>query len=238
MRLREPPPRATWMLEHLTPGDRDEALAGDLLEEYCRGRSEGWYWRQVMAACAVSWLKSLQARLPLLAFTLLWSLLAPAWNSWCDKVENAPIFDKIWRMAGGVWIFPALAVWMVLHSALLWTGILVYVLSYWCLGKMFQREGLQRAFLLVPLIFSPIYGATLVLGNLYWWDIFAGAKLATTPMGQVADLGMLADTLRIPYIIAMLCALWERYPNQLVVSKIHLGNSLLLSHRRNQAHSR
>jgi hypothetical protein len=77
---------------------------------------------------------------------------------------------------------------------------------------MFQREMLRRVFLLVPLIFSPIYGATFVLANLYWWDVFAGAKLAATPMGQIADLSMLADVMRIPYIIAMLCALWGAIP--------------------------
>ncbi len=43
-----PPPLATWMLEHLTFGCRKEELAGDLCEEFRSGRSEGWYWRQVL----------------------------------------------------------------------------------------------------------------------------------------------------------------------------------------------
>jgi len=58
MRRTEPPPFATWMLEHCTAGDCDEALAGDLCESYSSGLSDGWYWRQVFAACAVTWSES------------------------------------------------------------------------------------------------------------------------------------------------------------------------------------
>jgi hypothetical protein len=45
-----PPTTATWMLKHLVLGDRNEALEGDLLEEFQRGRSVSWYWRQVLWA--------------------------------------------------------------------------------------------------------------------------------------------------------------------------------------------
>lgn len=37
MRRIEPPATATWLLEHFTPGERNEALAGDLLEEFQNG---------------------------------------------------------------------------------------------------------------------------------------------------------------------------------------------------------
>jgi len=45
-----PPTMATWVLEHLVLGDRNEALEGDLLEEFQRRRSATWYWRQVLGA--------------------------------------------------------------------------------------------------------------------------------------------------------------------------------------------
>lgn len=45
-----PPTIATWMLKHLVLGDRNEALEGDLLEEFQRRRSASWYWRQVLGA--------------------------------------------------------------------------------------------------------------------------------------------------------------------------------------------
>jgi hypothetical protein len=45
-----PPAMATWILKHLVMGDRNEALEGDLLEEFQRRRSASWYWRQVLGA--------------------------------------------------------------------------------------------------------------------------------------------------------------------------------------------
>jgi hypothetical protein len=45
-----PPTMAAWMLKHLVLGHRNEALEGDLLEEFQRRRSASWYWRQVLGA--------------------------------------------------------------------------------------------------------------------------------------------------------------------------------------------
>jgi hypothetical protein len=49
--MRKAPLLATRILERL--GSGDEALLGDLLEEYRRGRSRGWYWSQVFAGVAL-----------------------------------------------------------------------------------------------------------------------------------------------------------------------------------------
>lgn len=54
MRQARPPDLATWMLEHLMLGGKNEPLAGDLIEEFQRRQSAGWYWRQVAAAICVS----------------------------------------------------------------------------------------------------------------------------------------------------------------------------------------
>ena len=55
-----PPRLATWLLGHLN--GTNEALAGDLLEEYRHGRSAAWYWRQVMKAILVGQPKALSGR--------------------------------------------------------------------------------------------------------------------------------------------------------------------------------
>jgi hypothetical protein len=54
MKPSKPPALAVWMLEHLLLGGRNEALAGDLLEEFQRRSSVAWYWRQVLGAIMAS----------------------------------------------------------------------------------------------------------------------------------------------------------------------------------------
>ena len=52
MKAAKPPALATWLLEQ-TRCSATDAVAGDLLEEFHRGRSAGWYWRQALMAIAV-----------------------------------------------------------------------------------------------------------------------------------------------------------------------------------------
>jgi hypothetical protein len=57
MRSSKPPALATWLVEHMIPGGRNEALAGDLWEQFSQGRSVTWYWRQVLVAILVGFLR-------------------------------------------------------------------------------------------------------------------------------------------------------------------------------------
>jgi hypothetical protein len=61
MRLSRPPASATWLLERIVPGEKNEALAGDLLEEFNRRGSAAWYWRQVLGAILAGFSKELRA---------------------------------------------------------------------------------------------------------------------------------------------------------------------------------
>ena len=64
----EPPALPLWMLEHLTPAERDEALAGDLLEGFRGGRSNGWFWRQALGAWVGAWARYFARRRSVLLF--------------------------------------------------------------------------------------------------------------------------------------------------------------------------
>ncbi len=210
MKRTEPPPLATWMLEHFTPADRDQALAGDLLEDFYFGRSDGWYWRQALSACGIAWLKYLRARASLLVFALLWSMLAPAWKMFADNIESSPIFASTGQNI--VAPLAGFAAWTALNSAFLWAGTCIYALSQIGSGRTFRAKKLRRAFLLAPLVFLPTYFIVFVLGDLYQFYLFVGATIPPTLLGQVLDLGRLENTYRIPYIVTMLWALWGAVP--------------------------
>src|SRR5215469_14859034 len=124
----EPPRFARWLLERCSPPGRDEALAGDLLEEFRAGRSPQWYRRQAVNAVLVGWMLVLGARGMLFLFAVLWSSLAPAWKVFVDHLQDQPIFSEIWSRFGSIWILPAFAFWVALHSVFLWAGIVVFLL--------------------------------------------------------------------------------------------------------------
>jgi len=54
-----PPAIATWLLRLFAPAIDADALEGDLLEHYQRGRSAWWYWREVaVVICTGIWLEA------------------------------------------------------------------------------------------------------------------------------------------------------------------------------------
>jgi hypothetical protein len=58
--MRRRPRLASIILDLLAPGN--EALVGDLEEEFSRGRSTAWYWRQVLTAIALQGPLAVRAR--------------------------------------------------------------------------------------------------------------------------------------------------------------------------------
>lgn len=72
-----PPMVATWFLKQLGSGPNNDALLGDLIEEYGQGRSRIWYWRQVLIAIVVSFCKEIGAHwlLALRAVVTGWAVI-------------------------------------------------------------------------------------------------------------------------------------------------------------------
>jgi non-heme chloroperoxidase len=96
----------SWILEHLTFGPHNEALAGDLLEELHSGRSAMWYRRQALAAVAVGAFEATRTSVTLLIFSAIWTMLYPAWRSIVSGVVGHPTFDKLSLLA---WPYSSLA---------------------------------------------------------------------------------------------------------------------------------
>jgi|GEM_PF-554618 len=217
MTRREPPQIAAWMLEHMTSGVRDEALAGDLLEVFHRGRSDGWYWRQALGACVVSWFESLHARASMLVFAILWTIMAPAWNVLCQNVESGKlstnfVSELISKLGGPLWLIAALIGWIVIHAVFLWGGLLIFSVAHTRTGGSLYRDKYKRAFVVAPVIFVPVYGALYLLVTLNWYGYFANFPLLSSTFGQIADFRVLADAIRLPYLLAFVIALWKAIP--------------------------
>lgn len=212
MESAEPPRLARWLLEHCSAPGRDEALAGDLLEELRAGRSPEWYRRQALNAVTVSWMRVLGARGMLFLFAVLWSSLAPAWKVFTDHLQDQPVFTEIWSKFGSIWILPAFALWVALHSAFLWIGILIYLVCIGALRNSFRDNFVRHASSVATVIFLPVAGMMFILMNLYSFPGLINERLASTPLAQILDWRMPADVLRIPYFIALICALWQATP--------------------------
>ena len=73
MNPRQPPKLAVWLLNYLRVSAGNEPLAGDLLEEFCSGRTVGWYWRQTFMAIVATFGQRFRAyRQDLLELFLGW----------------------------------------------------------------------------------------------------------------------------------------------------------------------
>jgi hypothetical protein len=116
------------MLDHAVPGGRDEGLAGDLLEEFCAGRSEGWYWRQVVSAIAIAFARAFGNNASLLLFSPLWSMLAPAWLLIVTRAEeHAHVTERFYRMDWPWSMVCDLGLLMMVNLVFIWSGIVVYL---------------------------------------------------------------------------------------------------------------
>jgi len=209
LRPAQPPRIATWIFEHITPGSSNEALAGDLLEEFRRGRSTGWYWRQVLAAIAIACFRETLNRRAMLLFAALWSMLAPAWLLFIFRMEiQSNIVGPIWRMD---WPWSTLCIFCLLvaeNLIFVWTGILVYAIPHMAMSRTFSARQLRRGFLLSLPVFVAVSAAMLALAMLLPSAFHAMNPRTLTPLGQITDLGMWAVAARIPFLLALICALW------------------------------
>jgi len=213
MKRREPPPIATWLLEHSALAERDDALAGDLEEEFRCGRSTAWYWRQALAALAIGWLKGLNQRGALFLFSVLWAGLAPVWAILIDRLQNrSRLHDQVWRMDWPFGDLSRFAVWFLLNLVFLWAGLFLFHIAQAQFKSRISLRPIARSFLRALSIFLPVYFGTFVVMNLL---SFPGPHVARTTMltvGELIDLRTWAIALRVPYFITLLVALWHTRP--------------------------
>lgn len=195
----KPPALAAWLLEHLTPGDKHDALVGDLLEEFKHGRSAGWFWRQVLWAIPAS--LSHEMRMHWVArsveFGLVW-----IWINF-SMFHLLPLLrDKLWY-----WAFEphARILWWVLlvprdHDPWILT-LLPILLAAYLLARKFNFLAFVGGFLVGVLAIPPL---TLTLGRALVAFLIAHGLATRGLMGVMGWYATLVPT--IPVVVGIWAA--------------------------------
>jgi hypothetical protein len=221
MKQSSPPRAAVWMLRHLTPGERNDALAGDLLEEFRSGRSAAWYWRQVLACVAISNRRVAVAHTAALLFAGFWALLVPAWLP-ITRLGHFPRLNHAFLSLA--WPWSTLCVLMFTFSLLIsfvWAGLLLYLLLESMTSTGFSFRRFRRGMMRSAAVFAPVFLATmslpLILHGLFAVHI-SGYELRALHFSSFSvnnpyALSMLAKPVLFvtcaPFFITLLWAIWD-----------------------------
>jgi hypothetical protein len=93
-----PPFIAAWILYRFGPMAETDAIAGDLAEQYQRGRSRSWYWREVTVALFTgTWSEIKQYPLLLLSAVTLTVILAHLWELAATPFEYPLLVRYVFR---------------------------------------------------------------------------------------------------------------------------------------------
>ena len=206
MKPGHPPAIAAWLLDHLAFTGRNEALAGDLQEEFQQGRSNGWYRRQALSAIAIGFFKLARAQSPAVLFALLWSVPVPAFQFYLFRgMETTRLFASTVQLDWPWSALGTMAIDLGPHQLLVWTGLLVYL---WFHFRRTHRLSLTR----------------LWHGLLATLPVFVGANVALTllPFGHLTDarhatvLSLTLDPFflltRLPFFFSLLLSIWMALP--------------------------
>ena len=95
MTQRQPPRLAVWMLKHFGSGPDNDALLGDLAEQYAEKNSAWWYWRQTLGGIVVTTFKDIRNHklLTLRALIVGWFVF---WFLWGRLMQyGVPFFQPV-----------------------------------------------------------------------------------------------------------------------------------------------
>jgi hypothetical protein len=199
------------MLVHLRAAGRDEALAGDLLEEFRAGRSSGWYWRQIISAVAIGWARSIFEHRIVLLFAAFWSLLSPAWELTFIRVFwESNFIGSVWRMPWPWSAASAIGLGIVEALLFIWIGSLLYAALLLISRRRVDLRRLGYGFAMSIVVFLAPAACVFVL------RIVAGVSSneagtdwrTLTLLGETKNFQAWAILWRIPYILGTSCAIW------------------------------
>lgn len=191
MKSSQPPALATWLLDHLVPGGMSEALAGDLLEQFGQQRSAAWYWRQVLAAIIVSFLRELRVRSISILLAIACSSVVPWRHIWITPQFKA-ISSFGFRLPWPLSLTYQIALLTLLNAIMLVIAFGVYL----AVTRSFNRSRFSQA-LLVALPMLAIASTGLMFGMALPLPLFLKLDLAA----------------RLPLFLALLISIRIGAPN-------------------------
>ncbi len=176
MSVRQPPRLAIRLMDWTGP--HDEALLGDLLEEYRSGRSSWWYWRQTLMAIVVGTASEVRAHklLTLRAVVVGW-IVASLYGQFLMRsvflaLRTAFNFGQFLFVTGITGFFyehhigfPAL---LIREAPPIIASALGAFASGWLVGYLHRPHGAEMAL---------VYSASLTL---IWWYVLVSLIITST----------------------------------------------------------
>lgn len=208
MRPNDPPRVATWMLEHLTLGRKNEALAGDLLEEFRRGRTAVWYWRQVLLAIVVGFAGELRSQWPAIFYSTLCVIPVPAYSMLAvDKVVDSPFFARRWHLD---WPYSTICDQVLfLGSQLIyiWSALIIYFLLFSLATRTVNLDRLARSLWKSTFIFMAVS-----VGLVAFFALLPGHTGHPIDRRYITALSVITDprflVFRLPFFFTLCLSIW------------------------------
>lgn len=186
MRSSQPPRVAAWLLDRLASGSKRESLIGDLAEQYHRGRSSSWYWRQVLVAVLMSTAADVGRHklVAVRAIVVSWMFLIPwiFFTGWAYGSTRFWVTTTLLKGSAALQDF-----WVIYQVPLLFTWCLGSAVIGWIIARLDTncRAGMLFVCALSQLPFSVQWGRS--------W-----------PMWRLANAG-LPFFVTFPVIVGALC---------------------------------
>ena len=168
MTIHQPPRLATWILKRLGSTIIEDALVGDLFEEYQTRRSPLWYWRQVGVAIGVGASRDAWHHLPVALGAIVTGLFVAAVPVWWIQNTSDALLSNV---PVPVWIL-TLTAWLVMFGST--------VLSGWLVSRLFRAH---RAAAVLSLAAAIVVADAILL---------SATDLGPLPLGGVIFLAALA----------------------------------------------
>lgn len=197
----QPPRIATWLLQSFALADRNEALAGDLLEEFRAGRSSGWYRRQVLSAIAIGSVRGTMGRLDVLLFAVFWSMLTPAWLlAFANLEQRFGLDQRFWQMAWPWSTVCDLGLLLAANLIFTWAGIVLYLIPHLSITKNLRFHAFAKGLLASIPVLVTLWAALIVLPMRFLSQSQPANRLASIPLVTSRITGMEPIQVeRVPY---------------------------------------